>query len=379
LNHSIGKLISINTFFVTTFQRDKALLALKKSNESQKLLFEIDADPSIDGIKPFADITSFSYSKNQSQIIFMLGSIFRIKNFYQENNIWICQMILSSENDFDIKNIFQQIKQEDGDSDTDLLSFGNILARIHQYDDAEKYYQYILKELPSNHDNTHICYHNLGNVAYLKKDYDKSLEYHLKSLEIKKCLLKTDDSSLADSYNCLGIIYFDKNNYKQAIDFYEKGLNILELKFNENHSKIVVCLNNIGLVYRMEENYSKTLDYYQKILDIKKRYLTEDHSDLGQIFHNIGAIYWCCGFYDDAMKYYILSLENKNKFLSSNHSSIGMTLENMGLIYENKNDFQHAYKYYKEAADIYQQTLSSTHADVIQIENNLLRVSVHLK
>ncbi len=115
LKTSIGKLISINTFFITTYQRDKALLDLKQTTNEQKILFEIDADPSIEEIKSFADITSFSYSKKQSQIIFMLGSIFRINNFFQQNHIWICQMTLSSENDLDLKSIFQQIKKEDSD------------------------------------------------------------------------------------------------------------------------------------------------------------------------------------------------------------------------------------------------------------------------
>lgn len=366
LQNSIGKLISINTFFITTYQRNKALLSLTQATELQKILFEINADP----LKSFADITSHK----QSQILFMLGSIFRIKNFFQENNIWICQMDFSSEDDPDFGTIFD----EDGDSETDILSFGNILARIKQYDDAEKYYLNVFKELPTDHDDTHICYRNLGNVAYLKKDYDQSLEYHLKSLEIKHRLLRPDDLSLADSYNCLGIVYFDKNDYKQAIDYYEKGLNILELKSEKNYTKIVVCLNNISLVYRMEENYTKGLECYQKILDFERRYLTENHSDLGRTYHNIGGFYWCLGFYDEAMRYYTFSLENKSKYLPSKHPSIAMTLENMGLIYENKNDFYKAFEYYQKAAEIYQQTLATTHSDVIQIIENISRVSSHL-
>jgi tetratricopeptide (TPR) repeat protein len=79
------------------------------------------------------------------------------------------------------------------------------------------------------------------------------------------------------------------------------------------------------------------------------------------------------------MKYYNLSLENKYKFLPGKHPSIAMTLENMGLIYENKNDFQQAYKYYREATNIYQQTLPSTHSDIVQIKDNILRVSSQLK
>ncbi|CAF3105717.1 unnamed protein product [Rotaria sp. Silwood2] len=379
LKNSVGKFISINTFLVTTFQRDKVFFALKQTNSSHKVLFEIYADPSIDDIKPFADIKSLNSSTNQSQILFMLGSIFHIENFSQQNDIWICKMNLSNRNHPDLKNIFEQIKKEDGNIEKDLLAFGNFLARIGQYDDAEKYYKHILNELLSNHEDTHIVYRNLGNIAYIKNDYDKSLEYHLKSLEIKKSSCKSHDPNIADSYNCLGIVYFNKNNYKQAINSYEKALNILNLTPENNHVKIAVCLNNIGLVYRTEKNYSKALDYCRKTLDIEKKYLSEDHSDLGETYHNIGALYWCCGFYDNAMEYYNLSLENKNQHLPFKHPSIAMTLENIGLIHENKNNFQEALQYYEEAAIIYRQSLSPMHSDVLQIENNILRALSHLK
>ncbi|CAF1215376.1 unnamed protein product [Rotaria sordida] len=379
LKNSIGKFISINTFLLTTFQYDKAFLALKQANNSKKILFEIFADPSIDDIKLFADIKSFNSSINQSQILFMLGSIFHIEKLSQQDDIWICQMNLSSRNHPDLKNIFERIKEEDGDSETDLLSFGNFLARIGQHDDAEKYYKHVLNELPSNHEDIHVVYRNLGNVAYIKNDYDKSLEYHLKSLEIQKRLFKSDDSNIANSYNCLGVVYFNKNNYKQAINSYEKALNILNLTLENNHTKIATCLNNIGLVYRTEKNYFKALDSYRKVLDIEKKYLSENHSDLGQTYHNIGALYWCCGFYDNAMEYYNLSLENKYQYLPSQHISIAMTLENIGLIHENKNNIQEALKYYKEAAIIYRHTLSPVHSDVLQIENNISRALSHLK
>ena len=101
LKTSIGKLISINTFLLTTSERP----TFKQPTDLQKILFEIDADPSIAGIKPFADITP-------SQILFMLGSIFRIKDFFEQDHIWICQMTLSSENDSDLKTIFEHFQKE---------------------------------------------------------------------------------------------------------------------------------------------------------------------------------------------------------------------------------------------------------------------------
>lgn len=369
LKNSVGKLISINTFLVAILQREKVVSALEKIDHSKKILFDISADPSTEDARPFAD------SICQSQIFFMLGSLFSIENFSQENDIWICQMKLSNGNDINLKQILQQIKAEDGDIEIDPISLGNTLARIGQYNDAEKYYQFLLNELPSDHEDKHIIYRNLGNVAYVKNDYDQSIEYHLKSLEIRKTLFGAYDPNIADSYNCLGIAYFYKNNYKQAIDSYEKSLTILKLlSDNGIERKIAACLNNIGLVYRSDKMYSKALDYYHEVLNLEKTYLSKDHPDLAQTYHNIGTLHWCCGSDDRAMEYYQLSLENKK-----DPRFVGMTMENIGLLHENKKDFQQALKYYEEAASFYRQNLSSTHFDVIQIEDNIQRVSSHLK
>ena len=56
LRNFIGKSISINAFFLTTFKREQALLILKQENDSKKILFEIFADPSINVIELFVDI-----------------------------------------------------------------------------------------------------------------------------------------------------------------------------------------------------------------------------------------------------------------------------------------------------------------------------------
>lgn len=376
LKNSIGTFVSINTFFVAILHRYKVYRALKKVNNAQKILFEITTDRLIDGIKPFADMKLFNSSMNQTQIVFMLGSMFHIESLAQHDTIWICRMNLSSENHPTLKSIFEQMTIEDGNGRTDILAFANFLARLGKYNDAEKYYKHSLNELPMNQENVHIIFRNLGNAAFLKKDYSKSLEYHFKSLEIKENLLKNDDPLIADCCNCIGIVYFHQNNFTEAIKYYEKALNILKLTPNDNQLKISACLSNIGLVYRTEKKYLKALDYYNQVLQIGLQYLPNDHRDFGEIYHNIGALYWCCGSYDVALTNYNLAHKNKCRNLSPGDPSIALTLENIGLIYENKEDFQQALEYYNKAALIYKETLSLTNSDVIQIETSIARVSV---
>ena len=78
-----------------------------------------------------------------------------------------------------------------------LLDFASILKDMGKLDDAEKYYHRFLNELPDNHKDIARCYHGLGSVAKKKGDYESSLKWHNKSLEIKMRILKPDDTNIA--------------------------------------------------------------------------------------------------------------------------------------------------------------------------------------
>ncbi|CAF1134640.1 unnamed protein product [Rotaria sordida] len=67
-----------------------------------------------------------------------------------------------------------------------FLSLGKISRKVNQFDDAEKFYQRLLKELPYDHSNIVDCYYSLEIIIDEKGDYESSLEWHEKSIEIKK-------------------------------------------------------------------------------------------------------------------------------------------------------------------------------------------------
>ncbi|CAF1302278.1 unnamed protein product [Rotaria sordida] len=364
LKMSLGEYISINSFFSTSLNRQQAIKFLNEyifSHNLQKVLFEIDVNPHIDHLKSFANITSKSFYTNEQEILFMFGSIFRLINIKQEKNgLWIIQMILSNHNDENIKQLFNNIKNEYSgiNNETSLLSFGNILYQMGKYDLAEKYFHRLLNDLPNNHDDISKCYYSLGVLALIKNNYDLSLNWHNKSIKI----LKSNDPHLADSYNCIGCIYQKKEYFKNALEFYNKALNIWENTKEKNYYQIADCLNNMAL------------EYHQKALSIRKKYLPKDHPDFGASYNNIGNIYLCLQEYDLALENYEYSLKIKIKSLPSYHSSLASTLENIGLVYEQKQSFKKALEYYEKAAVIFRETFSSTHSHVIEIEQTIKRI-----
>jgi hypothetical protein len=156
LRHSMGQLISMNSFLSTTVDREVAVIFSGDTgvpnNDFQPVLFEITADPEIAGIKPFADITPFSYMEDEDEVLMMLGSIFRLVDLRYEGQLCIIQLLLCSENGHDIKPIFDQMKDDyHGDGNTSVGVFGIVLANMGKFDEAERYLLRCFDESPPDH------------------------------------------------------------------------------------------------------------------------------------------------------------------------------------------------------------------------------------
>jgi tetratricopeptide (TPR) repeat protein len=376
LRNSINQFISINSFLSASIDRYVALGFLQgDSDDLEQVLFEIDADPTVT-TKPFADITQFSYFKKEKEVLIMVGSIFRIVDVFDDDSgVWIIRMTLCSDDDHALKTIFEHMKSEHGGGEKNLLSFGNVLADMGKFDEAEKYYLRLLHHLSPNDPDIARCYHGLGNVTDEKGDYDSSLEWHEKSLQLRIKSLRSDHPHLAPSYISIGCAHFNKGDYEQALVSYNKAYDIIKKAFGESHPDIAMCLNNMGCVYEREENYSKALECHKNALEIRKEYLPEHHPDVGQSHHNTGNIYRSLGQFDLALEHYNDSLTIKIKSLPSQHRDIALTLENIGNIHKDKGNLEEALSYYKKAATIYHHSLSPTHPSVIQIDEYIRYLS----
>ena len=380
LKNSIGQFISINNFLLTNIDRDSVLSfskVLSTSNDYQSILFEIDANFDLNKNKPFGNITSLKYSQNdQNEILFMLGSIFQIENISQDdnnNNLWIIKMTLTSKTNETLKPIFQEFINEN--DNINLLSLGYILQKMNKLNEAEKYYHRLYNELPDNDEHITGCCLNLGNLLFLKHNYDISLEWLLKSLDISTRTLSSNDKYFAFIYNSMGHVYNAKNNIKLSIESYTKAIIIWKQYINENYLDIAQTMNYIGLIYKHEKDYLLALECFKKTLYLLKNYVLDNHFDLNKTYSNIGSIYRQINEYDLALENYYLSLNILKKYYTLNHPNIAKGLANIGIIYALKGEKNEALKYYEEAAIIYRHTLPLTHINNIQIEQLIRNVS----
>ncbi|UJR32366.1 hypothetical protein I4U23_019828 [Adineta vaga] len=380
LKNSIGQYISMNSFLSTSSNHQYArgfLYCSDDSNDFEQVFFEIYANPQLDRVKAFSKINSLSYFPHEDEVLFMVGSIFRLDHISCDSEgIWNIRMVLCADNDHHLQTLFQHMKNEFDHVQTNTLILGHLLRKMGKLDDAEKYYRLSL-EIFSYHDsNSALCYHALGLVADDKGDYQSSLIWYKKSLDIFLRILESNDPNLALLYNSIAIIHQQKREYNLALESYEKALTIWKQVFGEDHHRVAICLNNISNVYRNETKYLQALECVEKALVILQKHLPADHSDLASSHGSIGNIHLCLKHHDQALKHYNLSLKIYQKCLPYQHPDIAITLSNIGNVYEDKNDYQQALYYFKQAEAIYRNLLPITHPNIIQIEQNIKRVSL---
>jgi tetratricopeptide (TPR) repeat protein len=93
---------------------------------------------------------------------------------------------------------------------------------------------------------------NIGNL-YRDNDYDRSLEYFQRALEIGNKI--ADKSLIATAYLNLGNFYFRKNSFNQALKYYSNSESLfIEIKDSIN---IIQCSQNEGVAYFKLNQFDK--------------------------------------------------------------------------------------------------------------------------
>jgi len=379
LQQSINDFISTNSFFSTSQNRKKAMYFLNRDllpSESSRVLFEIDANPNVISSKPFADISQYSVYRNEQEILFMIGCVFRLTDVRQDpEHFWTVKMRLCSDDEHDMKKIFDDMKREyaGGNNQVDCLEFGRVLRRMGKYELAEKVYHRLLRQTPPYHRSLADLYYSLGVVIMDIGDYQSSCQWFYKSLEIVLRRKPVDYKSIAHRYCCLGILYWKRGDYETSLTWNQKGVSLID---KIDQLLIAHFYNNIILVYIDQGKYSEALQTSKKALDIYVKYLSNDHPDFGNIYDNIGLIHRCRGHFNVALIHHKKSLEIRLKTLPSNHSLIALTYRHIGLVYEQLRQSNKALEYLQQSLDIFSQSFGTHHPDVQKVVQDIERIDI---
>jgi len=129
------------------------------------------------------------------------------------------------------------------------------------------------------------CYTNLGNIYQEQMSTEKALDYHFKSLKIKKEI--DDERGEGICLNNIGNTFLSKFNYKKAEEYYKKALD-LAIKTNDTKSQSI-SYSNLGIVEKRLGNYDGAIEFYTTALKIKLE--LDDKNGITNVYSNIASLY----------------------------------------------------------------------------------------
>ncbi|CAF3589996.1 unnamed protein product [Rotaria sp. Silwood1] len=250
LVNATGKLISMTSFVSTSLDATEARNFLESSDDFRQVFFEIDADPQLQGVKPFAELSQLSAHPKEKEVLMTVGSIYRILDVkHHDDQFWIIRMQLCSENENSLRFTIEHMKLENlvVGHEQKRLAFVTQLMKMNKLDEAEKHLRHLQDTMLDNHKDITSLYSKLGDLAFEKEDLPKSLYWYQLALDRKQKTLKENDPNLADSYNSIGNVYAKQKDNEEALKYYNKAMEIWKRNFGEQHLAIVTCLTKIDM------------------------------------------------------------------------------------------------------------------------------------
>ncbi|CAF0828085.1 unnamed protein product [Didymodactylos carnosus] len=324
---NIGGFLSMNSFLSTSTSRAVSVKFAEQCLNRDgvvSVLFEMDIHV-LKCIKPFSNIAHLSYIKTENEILFSIGTVFRIESVerHHDRNIWNVKLTMTGEEDEELKKLTEQLRNEiTGNSK--LNSLGLLLRQMGDYTKAEQYYIMLLNETSANDPSIPTFYNNLGLVYRDMGDYSKALSYYEKTLELRLKTLGSNHPDVATTYNNLGLAYSDMGDYSKALSYYEKTLELDLKTLGSNHPSVATTYNNLGLAYSDMGDYSKALSYYEKTLELQLKTLGSNHPSVATTYSNLGNVYSVMSDYSKALSYYEEALGVMRKSLPATHPSISV-------------------------------------------------------
>ncbi|UZR96495.1 tetratricopeptide repeat-containing sensor histidine kinase [Chondrinema litorale] len=247
---------------------------------TNSLAIKTELNDSLGIAKTYNNISNvyFYEGKYSLSIEYLIKSI-EIKERLNDKSLGVSYMNLS--NRFEFRHNYQNalhynhlafnnfLYQEDSSMMLDALyNKGIILLDSGLYESAIKTFHNCLDVFSISDVFLSDFYDNLGNAYLHVNDFDKSLEYHNKSLSLRE--KSKIESKVLSSYINVGKDYYLSGNFDEALKYFYNALNINPNDPNE----LKRIYQNLTLTYEGLGKDGLALNYYKRYTSLKDSLFT---------------------------------------------------------------------------------------------------------
>ncbi|CAF2839612.1 unnamed protein product [Rotaria sp. Silwood2] len=435
LKANVGGIFSVNTFLSTTNRSNVAVNFITDVFDRpffEKVLYEISISGHGPWKWPFADIHDVSCNADEGEVLFDVGSTFRIDDVYEyTKDLWCVSLTLLDINDpsveIDTKLYDYLIENSFGEKEPTVLILCNFLEQMGEFERSRQFCHLMLRDTPEGqplidvyshlalieydlgnfHKAKSICEEALAMQVDLDKgnggaksssalshlhshiglvlselgDYKGAVHHYEQAILIDATLLNEDDEDLAVGFNNLGAAYTDLGDFKKALYWLEeRALKLQLLKLPHNHPKLAITYSNIGEAYSELGNYAKARENYDRVLAIERSALPPLHPSTKATFNNLAVVCEKIGDYDAALAYHRQALEVLLHSYALDHISFATSYNNMAVVFDCRGDFDEALRHYGKALEHLLISIGTeNHPDIASTNNNIGMIHLQKK
>ena len=366
-------------YLSTSRSREYALTFANKvinSVNNVKVLYEIESDvDELNNSVVFADISQFSEMPEELEVLFDLGSTFKIEKVFEaaevDSDLWIVRMTTTQEGR-EIANEFIEENRKEMECESVTIMFSVLLRRMGESKKCLRYLQQLLKA-PGNENIAHI--HNRIGVAFKDKgDYDQAMWHFDRSYELTVNSNQSDQTYSITVLRNKGLVYAKKHQYSKALKVLEDGLDKLIKTRGPAHRDVAKFQSRIGRIYLRNNHTNRALQYQKDALSIRKQCLPANHPALAFSLADIAEVHWQKGDLMTALAYHIQALELRRQVLPADHHNTAWSLYKIGQLYFANHDWNLALEYYQKSIKIFEKIDSSGRFKPIQIFNHMAMI-----
>ncbi|CAF3259583.1 unnamed protein product [Rotaria socialis] len=424
IQESIGHHIAVNTFFSTSRQISVAEvyagigvqnLLSSTSGVFESILFVIDVDLDTFPDLILADIRHLSSFKDEDEVIFDLGTVFKIESFEckDENHYWICRMKASDEGQV-IAHEYLDFKQAELNKSSDIeIILGDLLHDMGEWLKSHTYFEQLAVRRindpqvhfaiarshdalnRSDHALSHlkqayilamesdtkcfalaakICYYS-SRVYYTCNNFADALVFNKKALELyRRAGANDNQAGIAHALRGAGLIYFLKCEHEASLEHFQQALQLFQDVYPFDHPDKSTALSSLSYSYYLIGEYERALQYMLDGTAIHERLLPKDHPQLAVDFTCVGKLLYKQGKYDEALQRFYYATDLYDRRIMEINRTYAVILNNIGKTLYRLNKLDEACAYYRKALQFIEKlflTTSPDHADLAYTWKNM--------
>lgn len=226
----------------------------------------------------------------------------------------------------------------------------------------------------------YTTYYSIGMRRNELCDYEQSVQYFLKALELAEKKFGTDHPNLVSVYNGLAESYLEQSSIKEISENRKKRLQnyaekVIEKSFQcqktlpKTRLEYAQTLNIYGVYYIKTQNYEKALKCYMEGKKIVEDILGTESPYLSAFISNIAITYYEKKEYDTALEFYYQALKLAEQTKKTDPISYAHELYNIGLCYANLGMTDAALEKLQDSLSLYESVLPAKNEVVRNVHN----------